>query len=93
MTFEARRDALEPGRIAGPVCVARGDEIGVRRLRLRRKSDAGGKGKRECGAMARGGRAERRHGHQFPRTAFSASASSPTSLFILAFAGRARGRW
>ncbi len=58
MAFETRRDTLEPGRIAGPVCIARRDEIGVSRLRARRRSNAGGKGKRERRAMARGGNAK-----------------------------------
>ena len=58
MAFEVRRDTLEPGRITGPVCIARRDEIGVSRLRARRRSDARGKGKREGRTEARGRRAK-----------------------------------
>ena len=33
MTLETQREALQPRRIAGAVCIARRDEIGVGRLR------------------------------------------------------------
>ena len=56
MTLETRREALELHRIAGAVCIARRDEIGVGRLRERSGSDAGSNGKHERRAGARGGR-------------------------------------